>query len=222
MSDPKTMSVSASELDVEEMYLLLRDAVIPRPIAWVSSIDPQGRSNLAPFSFFSVCSADPPVLGFSVIGRGLDPASGQWRAKDTLTNIRTAREFVVNIAPQALLERLVQTSAAYAPGESEFDAAGLVQAPSLRVRPPRVAGAPVALECALHGIMEIGRDFWVMGRVLHAHLDERVYVGEKAGQRHRIDLLKDADMRPVGRLGRADYVRLEAVQTLMRRDGPNQ
>ena len=222
MPEANTVSVSAADLDVDEMYLLLRDAVIPRPIAWVSTLDRQGRTNLAPFSFFAVCSADPPVLGFSVIGRGQDRQTGQWRAKDTLSNIRTAREFVVNIAPQSMLEQMVQSAADLPPGESEFDAAGLTPLPSQRVLPPRVAGAPVALECALHGILEIGRDSWVMGRVLHAHLDERVHVGEKAGQKHRIDLLREPAMRPVGRLGRAWYATLDSVRTVMRRDGPNQ
>ncbi len=218
----ETVGVSPGDLTTEEMYLLLRDAVIPRPIAWVSTVDSAGRSNLAPFSFFSVCSADPPVLGFSVIGRGQDESSGHWQAKDTLSNIRQTREMVINIAPQEMLARMVDTSAPLAPGHSEFEAAGLEALACDIVKAPRVAGVPVALECVLHGIMEIGRDTWVMGRVVKAHLDTRVHLGDVNGQKHRIDLLRVPELKPVGRLGRANYVTLDAVTAVLRPSGPNQ
>ena len=84
---PPTREIAASDVSAPEMYLLLRDAITPRPIAWVSTIDVDGRSNLAPYSFFNVCSPDPPILGFSVGGKGRD-ARGQPVPKDTLTNIR--------------------------------------------------------------------------------------------------------------------------------------
>lgn len=216
------LSIPLAGLSVDEVYLLLRDSVIPRPIAWVSTVDSSARSNLAPFSFFAVCSSDPPVIGFSVVGQPQDANTGQWPVKDTLSNIRSRREFVVNIAPESLHQQMVETSASRPPGDSEFAATKLVEVASAAVVPPRVEGVPVALECVLHGVMEIGRDSWVMGRVIHAHVDERVYLGERAGERHRIDLLRDPALRPVGRLGRALYARLDHVQTVMRPDGPNQ
>ena len=89
-----TRSLATEDLSVNEMYLLLRDSIVPRPIAWVSTIDDQGRSNLAPYSFFNVCSAHPPVVGFA-IGPRPRTASGAVIAKDTLANIRAHRELVV-------------------------------------------------------------------------------------------------------------------------------
>ena len=214
-------SLPSSALTGNEMYLLLRDSVLPRPIAWVSTVDAAGRSNLAPYSFFNVCSADPPVLGFSVGARGRDPASGQWLPKDTLANVRDTREMVVNIVPEALIDEMVRTSAGLQPGDSEFAFAGLSPAPSTAVRAPRVLGAPVAFECRLYGILEIGSSWWVMGEVVHVHVDERVYVGRHKGVNHRVDLTRIESLRPVGRLGRAQYVRLRQIETLLRPDGPN-
>jgi len=219
MTLPPTRSLPAEALSADEMYLLLRDSVVPRPIAWVSTVDPQGRSNLAPYSFFNVCSSDPPVLGFSVGGLGADER-GQQRAKDTLVNIRATREMVVNLVPESMLEPMVLTSSALPPGASEFDFAALPPAPATRVRPPRVAGAPVAFECTTYGIMEIGSSWWVMGRVVHVHVDDRIYVGPRGAQNHRVDPLRDEAMRPVGRLGRALYTRLRDFVTVRRPDGP--
>jgi flavin reductase (DIM6/NTAB) family NADH-FMN oxidoreductase RutF len=217
---PPTRSLSAADLSADEMYLLLRDSVMPRPIAWVSTIDPQGRANLSPYSFFNVCSADPPVVGFSVGGKARD-ARGQPQPKDTLANIRATGDMVVNIVPESMILPMVATAAALPPGDSEFEHAKLPSAPSTRVGPPRVAGAPVAFECSVYSILEIGTSWWVMGRVEHVHVDERVYVGPLKGLDHRVDLLRDEAMRPVGRLGRALYVRLREIETVLRPDGPN-
>jgi flavin reductase (DIM6/NTAB) family NADH-FMN oxidoreductase RutF len=222
MSDelPPVRSLSATDLTADEMYLLLRDSVMPRPIAWVSTADAAGCSNLAPYSFFNVCSPLPPVLGFAVGPR--DPAiDAALPLKDTLANIRASGELVVNVVPESLAEQMVRTSTNLPPGDSEFDYAGLQQAPSLRVRPPRVAGVPVAFECRLHQIVEIGTHHWVMARVVHLHVDERVYLGERKGLNHRVDLTRLEAMRPIGRLGRAQYVRLRDFETLLRRDGAN-
>jgi len=217
---PPTRSLPADALTPDEMYLLLRDSVMPRPIAWVSTADAQGRSNLSPYSFFNVCSNDPPVVGFSVGGKGRDER-GQPIPKDTLANIRSTGEMVVNIVPETMMLPMVATAAELPPGESEFDFAGRPSAPSTRVKPPRVAGAPVALECSVYSILEIGTSWWVMGRVIHVHVDERAYLGRLKGMDHRIDLLRDDATRPVGRLGRALYVRLRDIETVLRRDGTN-
>jgi flavin reductase (DIM6/NTAB) family NADH-FMN oxidoreductase RutF len=212
-------SLAASDLTPDEMYLLLRDSVMPRPIAWVSTVDAQGCSNLAPYSFFNVCSPEPPVLGFAVGPRG--SPTGAPQAKDTLANLRACPELVVNIVPEALAGPMVETSANLAPGESEFDFAGLTGVPSLHVRPARVAGVPVAYECRLHDIVAVGTHAWVMAEVIHVHVDERVYLGRHKGLDHRVDLTRVESLRPLGRLGRAYYVRLREIETIMRRDGPN-
>lgn len=217
---PPTVELDPASLTSNEMYLLLRDAIVPRPIAWVSTIDREGRSNLAPYSFFNVCSPDPPIVGFSVGGAGRD-ARGQPEPKDTLVNIRANGEMVVNIVPESMMRPMVETSTGLPPGESEFDFAKLPEAPSTTVKPPRVAGAPVAYECTVHSIIELGGSWWVMGQVRHVHVDERVYLGTVKGMDHRIDLLRVEAMRPVGRLGRALYARIRNEETILRRDGPN-
>ncbi|GAB3402804.1 flavin reductase family protein [Massilia agilis] len=215
-----TISLSTSQFQPTEMYFLLRDSVVPRPIAWVSTVSADGAPNIAPFSFFNVVSPYPPVLGFSCGPRG-DNHAGAWIPKDTYTNILATREFVVNIVPEQLMDEMVRTAADLAPGDSEFRYAGLAEAPSAIVKPPRVARAPVAYECKLYDIVDAGANKWIMGSVEYVHIDEAVYVGRKGEQDHRIDLLERLETRPVGRLGRANYVRVREVETRLRRDGPN-
>jgi flavin reductase (DIM6/NTAB) family NADH-FMN oxidoreductase RutF len=215
-----TISLSTADFHPTEMYFLLRDSVVPRPIAWVSTISADGVSNIAPFSFFNVVSPSPPVLGFSCGPRG-DNHAGEWIPKDTYTNIVATREFVVNIVPEYLMDEMVKTAADLAPGDSEFRYAGLAEATSVVVKPPRVARAPIAYECKLYDIVDVGANKWIMGSVQHVHIDEAVYVGRKGEQNHRIDLLEKVETRPVGRLGRANYVRVREVETRLRRDGPN-
>jgi flavin reductase (DIM6/NTAB) family NADH-FMN oxidoreductase RutF len=215
-----TISLSTADFQPTEMYFLLRDSVVPRPIAWVSTVSADGLSNIAPFSFFNVVSPYPPVLGFSCGPRG-DNHAGEWLPKDTYTNIVATREFVVNIVPEYLMDEMVKTAADLAPGDSEFRYAGLDEAASRVVKPPRVARAPIAYECKLHDILDVGANKWIMGSVQHVHIDEGVYVGRKGEQNHRIDLLEKVETRPVGRLGRANYVRVREVETRLRRDGPN-
>lgn len=214
-----TISLSPADFSNEEMYFALRDVIIPRPIAWVSSIDAAGAVNLAPFSFFNVCSPNPPILGFSCGPRGEDRKSATWDAKDTWANIRATKEFVINIVPEQLAEPMVRTSDPLPPGASEFEHAGLTPVASTRVKPPRVAGVPVAYECVLHEGIALGRSTWVMGEVVQVHIDERCYLGEKRGYRHRVDVLQHTELRPYARLGSNLYARLREIETLQRRDG---
>ncbi len=214
-------SLDSAELTPTEMYLLLRDSVIPRPIAWVSTVDDAGRSNLAPYSFFNVCSNVPPVLGFAVGPRGKDQETGKLLEKDTLANIRATGEMVVNIVPEELRLPMVTTATSLAPGEDEFAFAGLSSAPSDKVRPGRVLGAPVAFECKLYQIVEVGTHNWVMGEIVRIHVDERIYIGAYKGLDHRVDPLRVAALRPVGRLGRAYYSLLRDVETILRTDASN-
>jgi flavin reductase (DIM6/NTAB) family NADH-FMN oxidoreductase RutF len=208
------ISLAAADFSPDEMYFLLRDSVLPRPVGWVSSIDALGRTNLAPFSFFTVASPNPPVLGFSCGPRGEDRSGAPIELKDTLANIRATGEFVVNVSPEKWLEQMVRSSDPLPPGASEFDHIGLAPAPSTTVKPPRVAGVPVAYECTLFQIVDIGQSAWVMGRVQHVHIEEAVYRGDK-----RVDLLKDEGMRPIGRLGRAFYARIRGEEIVTRKDG---
>ena len=214
-----TISLSPTDFTPDEMYLVLRDAIIPRPIAWVSSVDANGVTNLAPYSFFNVCSATPPILGFSCGPRGEDRTNDHYELKDTWANIRETKEFVINIVPEFLAEPMVRSSDPLPHGESEFAHAGLTPVASTRVKPPRVEGVPVAYECVLREGIALGRSTWVMGEVVQVHIDERVYVGEKRGLNHRIDVLKHLEMRPYARLGSNFYARLRDIETLERRDG---
>ena len=217
-----TISLSPADFTHDEMYLVLRDAIIPRPIAWVSSVDANGVTNLAPFSFFNVCSATPPILGFSCGPRGEDRKNENFEFKDTWANIRETKEFVINIVPEFLAEPMVRSSDPLPHGESEFAHAELTPVASVRVRPPRVAGVPIAYECVLREGIALGRSTWVMGEVVQVHIDERVYVGEKRGLNHRIDLLKHIELRPYARLGSNFYSKLREIETLERRDGGQQ
>ena len=134
---------------------------------------------------------------------------------------RAGREFVVNLSPESLFDQMVDSSEGLPHGQSEFAHTGLRETPSTVVRPPRVAGTPVAFECRVHDILPIGANTWIMGNVVHVHIDEAVYVGTRGEQRHRVDLLENLATRPVGRLGRAHYVRLREIETRLRKDGPN-
>lgn len=216
-----TISLPVSDFKPTEIYFLLRDSIVPRPIAWVSTIDAAGNSNLAPFSFFMVCCPSPPVLGFSCGPRGDDHGVAVRVPKDTYANIRSTREFVINIVPERLMTQMMESSTDYPPGASEFAATGLIEAPCVKVKAPRVLGAPVSYECKLHDILELGANAWIMGDVVHVHVEQSVYLGTKGQERHRVDLMEDPESRPVGRLGRANYVRIREIETHLRKDGPN-
>lgn len=218
---PPTISLPATDLEPSEMYFLLRDSIIPRPIAWVSTISEAGVSNVAPFSFFNVCCPSPPVLGFSCGPRGDNHNDEKRVAKDTLINIRANGEFAVNLSPEALFDAMVDTAQDLPHDVSEFTRFGLKEAPSTAIRPPRVAGTPVAYECRLRDIIDLGANHWIMGEVVHVHIAERVHRGTREGKRHRVDLLEDHATRPIARLGRAFYARLREVETRKRKDGPN-
>ncbi|WP_435151973.1 flavin reductase family protein [Haladaptatus sp. DFWS20] len=153
--------------EVQSLYRTLAGAVVPRPIAWVSSRGPVGVDNLAPYSFFNVVSVAPPVVMFA-------PVDGQDGLKDTPTNIRETEEFVVNIVTEPLAEAMNQTSATLPHGESEFDHAGLARAESTTVDAPRVAETPVAFECSLYEMVDIGASTMVLGEVEWVHIDDSV------------------------------------------------
>jgi flavin reductase (DIM6/NTAB) family NADH-FMN oxidoreductase RutF len=152
-------------------YRLLSAAVVPRPIAWVSSRGPRGE-NLAPFSFFNVVAVDPPIVMFAPVGVGDD-------RKDTPENVLATGAFVVNVVTGDLVEAMNETAATLEPGESEFERAGVTAVAATAVDAPRVAEAHVALECTLTDSMEVGGSTLLFGEVVHAHVDDDLLVDGK-------------------------------------------
>jgi flavin reductase (DIM6/NTAB) family NADH-FMN oxidoreductase RutF len=167
------MEITPDMMKSAELYRILTGCVLPRPIAWVSSVADNGILNLAPFSFFNVASVKPPVLGFS-------PLVDEIRQdKDTLANIRETGEFVVNIVSHKLAEKMNQTSAAYASDIDELDCAGLAAVASATVRPPGVAESLVRFECRLRQLICFGSDPYagslILGDVCHIYVHEDIY-----------------------------------------------
>ncbi len=168
-------------------YRLLTALVVPRPIAWVSTLDREGRGNLAPHSFFTVASGKPPVVLFSSLGR-----------KDTVRNIEETGEFVVNFSPESLLEQINASSAPFEHGDDEAAQLGITTEPSATVAPPRVAESPASIECRLERIIEVGNAFVVFGAVTAITvLDDVLEDRHPAIER----------LRPVSRLGRDEWGR---------------
>jgi flavin reductase (DIM6/NTAB) family NADH-FMN oxidoreductase RutF len=184
-------------MDRTSFYKLLTSVVVPRPIAWVSTISPDGRcANLAPHSFFTLSSVEPPIVQFTSVGR-----------KDSLRNIEATRQFVVNFTPEELFEQVNATATDFPHGVSEFEAVGVDQEPSRLVKPPRVAASPVVLECELHSTMLFGDSTVVFGRVVHAAVGASVVDGGHADVRR---------LRPLARLGRNEWCTVGEVLEIER------
>ncbi len=168
-------------------YRLLTGLVVPRPIAWVSTVDAAGRGNLAPHSFFTVASGRPPVVLFSSLGR-----------KDTVSNIEATGEFVVNFSSEAMLQQVNASSAPFEHGDDEATELAIATEPSETVVPHRVVDSPASIECRLERIVEIGHAFVVFGLVTSITVRDDVLVDGLPA----IDLL-----RPVSRLGGDEWGR---------------
>lgn len=163
------MQILPASLSGPDAYRLLIACVVPRPIAWVSTLDADGRGNLAPFSFFAGVTSSPLMVMVS-IGRS------RGRRKDTAANLIATREAVVHIPPRRLAAQMVQTSAEVPHEVDEFDLAKLPRAASVDVRPPRIDGAPLAMECVLDRHLEMGdgpQDVFFL-RVVRFHLADDV------------------------------------------------
>jgi flavin reductase (DIM6/NTAB) family NADH-FMN oxidoreductase RutF len=185
------------ELGTGRFYALMTASIVPRPIAWVSTTSEEGVDNVAPHSFFTVACVAPAIVQFTSVGR-----------KDTLRNVEATGEFVVNITPEGLFEEVNRTGTNYPGHVSEFDAVGLEREPSLTVRPPRVASAPVAFECALHGTIGLGNSWIVLGRVLHAVAATDVLAEDGLPDIHKLE--------PVSRLGRNEWGTRGEIRTIDR------
>ena len=153
----------------QDRYKILTSTIVPRPIAWVLSLDTEGRRNAAPFSFFNALVGDPPVVGIGIGGRRPEDAPGTW--KDSGANIRATGQFVVNLVGYENREAMNITAVEFPREVDELEQAGLTTLPSTKVKPPRIAEAPVALECERMAIIEVGVDrAIVLGRVLAVHV----------------------------------------------------
>jgi flavin reductase (DIM6/NTAB) family NADH-FMN oxidoreductase RutF len=186
----------------------LNALVAPRPIGWISTIDREGRDNLAPFSYFNLFSLDPPVLVFAPNQK--DPSG---TPKDSLRNVREVPEFVAHIVPWRLRTQMNETSRVLPHGESEFDRAGLESLPSTLVRPRRIATAPAAMECRVLDIVALPevragrRSHLVIGEIVAVHIANEVIVDGV------VDVLA---LSPTARLGGFDYTHVESIESMRR------
>jgi flavin reductase (DIM6/NTAB) family NADH-FMN oxidoreductase RutF len=156
-----------AKLGPNDTYKLLAATVVPRPIAWVVTQNPAGQLNAAPFSFFNVLSGAPPIVSLGIGNR----SSGQ--PKDSLANIRSTRQFVVNLVSESMVRRMNVTAIDFAPTVDEVAAAQLRTSACEHVKPPRLADSPVALECELFQEVDIGEGKCILlARVLAVHIDD--------------------------------------------------
>lgn len=191
------MQIDPASLAPRDMYQLMIAAITPRPIAWVSTISPRGITNLAPFSFFNGVAANPPTIVFSPVNHR------DGSKKDTVVNVEQTSELVVNVVDFASREAMNATSSEIDYELSEFERFGVAAAPSVKVRPPRVATSPVSFECVLHQIVPVGSGALaanlIIARIVFVHVDERV-----RGADGRLD---PAALDTIGRLGADHYTR---------------
>ena len=190
----------------QDIYKLLTGAVVPRPIAFVSTVNAKGRPNLAAFSFFTVVSANPPVVCFSPMVRG----SGT--RKDTVNNIEATREFVVNIVSEDFAAGMNQTAPEFPPEVNEFEVSGLTPVASDLVKPPRVGESRIQMECKLLQVIHVSDKplggSLVLGEVVRFHLAEELGI-----QNSKIDPGK---LNAIGRMGGPTYVRTTDLFDLAR------
>ena len=203
------MFFDASTLPSRDAYRLMIGSVLPRPIAWVSTVSAAGQGNLAPFSFFTAITSAPPTLCFAASHRGGGP-------KDTVRNVRETGEFVVNVVDEAVAEAMNLTSEEALPEVDELLAAKLTPAPSRLVRPHGVAEAPIRMECRLDRFVEVGEAdgaTLVLGRIVAWHIRDELFDAERL--RIRID-----ELHAIGRLAGDWYARTRD-QFEMIRPNPN-
>jgi len=195
--DPQTVAP-------QSIYKLLIGCVVPRPIAWVSSLSEDTIPNLAPFSFFMAVCNNPPTLAFAS-GRRAD------KKKDTVRNIEYTQDFVVNLVDDALAEQMNLTSGEYPPEVDEFALTGLTAAPGIKVKAPRVAEAPISMECRVVQILPVGHGphSLVLGEIVYFHIRDDLY-NPTTG---RIDMQR---LHPVGRLAGNLYTHVHDIFEMKR------
>ena len=179
------MQIDPLQHAAPDNYKLLTNLVVPRPIAWVTSQNADGVVNLAPFSFFNAVSGNPIYLIVSV---GVNDAG---QMKDTAKNILASGEFVVNMVTEELFDAMNISAADFPEGESELAAANLHTAPSVKIKPPRMAEAQASMECKLHSSQLLGKNTLIIGEVVMFHVADHLM-----GPRMHIN-----NFAPIGRLG---------------------
>ncbi len=199
------MRIDVADLTDTAAYRILTDAVVPRPVAWVSTLGPDGVRNLAPFSFFQAIGGAPPTVIVSVARHG------DGDRKDSAANAMAAGELVINIVSEDLLEQMNATSGDYPIGVDEFEIAGVTSAPCAHVAAPRVAEAPVSFECRVASSVAIGRE----------PRDNVLLICEIVAYHVRDGLLRDgridpALLRPICRLGGTGFARLGEIINIAR------
>jgi flavin reductase (DIM6/NTAB) family NADH-FMN oxidoreductase RutF len=179
--DPKT-------LPIQKLHQYLLGAVGPRPIAFASTIDSEGNTNLAPFSFFNVFSANPPIMIFSPARSGRTNET-----KDTYKNVKLNPEVVINVVNYDIVHQMSLASSPYAPGVSEFEKAGFTALKSDLIRPMRVAESPVQFECKVNEVVELGQEGGagnlIICEVVKIHINEEVLDANGMIDQHKIDLV---------------------------------
>lgn len=203
MSNPDAAAqfscVDGPALDTETAYRLLVGSVVPRPVAWITTVDAEGRVNAAPFSSFNYVATSPPMLAVNI---ALRPGTGE--TKDTARNIVATGEFVVNVSTEHDMDLMHRSAQEFAAHVSEPEVLGIALLPSRHVRPPRIASSPVHMECRLDKVVPLGRGINTLyiGEVVAFHLSNAVYDGK------RVD---SAAMRPIARLGGPYYAGLGEI-----------
>ena len=183
-------------LETRDSYKLLSSVIGPRPIAFVSTVNKNGVPNAAPFCFFMGVTPTPPTIAFSVIRRGD-------QKKDTIRNIESSRDFVINIVDENLAQTMNMASGSYPPDMSEFDVTGLTQVPSEIVSAPRIGESPIQLECKLTTIVDLGNvpASLVIGEIVCFHVKENLLIADSG----EIDVKK---IKFIGRLGESLYAKM--------------
>ncbi|MFU8861071.1 MAG: flavin reductase family protein [Cyclonatronaceae bacterium] len=195
------MEINPENMTPQQCYKLLIGSVVPRPIAFVSTIDKNGTRNLAPFSFFNVVCYNPMTLAFFA-----QKFKKDGELKDTVKNIRANGEFVINISTENIAEQVNAASGIYDHDVDEFDITGLTAARSVVVKPPRVQESPVNFECRLDRMIEFGTEKGgsdaVFGRVVHLHINDDLI------DDYRIDIRK---LKPIARLAGNSYSKIGEI-----------
>ena len=180
------MEIDLQAINSNEAYKLMSGSVIPRPIAWVSTVSAEGIYNLAPFSFFTVASRNPPMLLIS-IGPGVGDREGTM--KDTLINIKHMKEFVINIVPYSLGGSMQRTSENVLSHVDEFVLGNLTPISSTKINVPRVGESPISFELTLDRIIELGTDSVVIGKIVNYFIDDKLYQGNFKVDQKSLDAL---------------------------------
>jgi flavin reductase (DIM6/NTAB) family NADH-FMN oxidoreductase RutF len=206
------MIYDPSEHPLLETHKLMIGSIVPRPIAFVSTLSKDGLENLAPFSYFNGICSNPPSIMFCPARRGYDG-----KTKDTLNNIRDTEEFAVNIVSEDFAEQMVSTSTDFEPEVNEFEVSGLTPVPCQKIAPPKVAEAKISFECKLNQIVPVGNEgpgggFVVIGTIVLFHIDDDVY------EDGYINLEK---LRPIGRLAGNMYTRTTDKLEIIRKIKPD-